>query len=76
MTAKVAKCKACKQEILWAKTENDKNIPLNPEPDPTGNLWIVGRNEDGAPVVHVKKQNEAAPAAADVYKAHMATCTG
>lgn len=39
-------CRGCNSLIEWALTVNEKRIPFNPEPDPTGNLAIY-RDERG-----------------------------
>lgn len=35
-------CRACGAEILWARTSNDKSIPLDAAPNPDGNVVVQG----------------------------------
>lgn len=44
-------CKGCGQPIAWVVTRNGKRMPIDPEYDNGGNVWI----EPGEPprVVHV-----------------------
>lgn len=57
-------CSSCKQPIRWAKTESGKAIPLNPEPQPGGNLEL----KDG--VARVVQPHPAVK----LYVSHFATC--
>jgi hypothetical protein len=36
------KCRACQAPIRWAKTVNNKSIPLDPDPVLGGNIELVG----------------------------------
>jgi len=35
-----ATCRSCGAPILWSRTENNKPIPLDPEPVPGGNVVL------------------------------------
>lgn len=35
-------CKACGAAIKWARTTNDKSIPVDAEPNPDGNVVLQG----------------------------------
>lgn len=36
------KCKSCGSPVRWARSKSSgKNLPLDPEPNPNGNLGIV-----------------------------------
>lgn len=37
----MAACQACKAPILWVKTEGDRMMPLDPEPNDEGNIIIL-----------------------------------
>jgi len=67
-------CSRCKQAIRWSITEAGKRQPLNPEPDPTGN--VVARLGAGA-VWHSRVPTADLPRAAFErrFKPHAATCT-
>ncbi len=48
MTAPVAQqeqdtCRTCQKPILWAVTRNGKDMPVDPEPSPDGNLKLTDR---------------------------------
>ena len=46
-------CRACKKPIRWARTANDRPIPLDPTPTDDGNVVLSGVGGTGAPVAHV-----------------------
>jgi len=57
-------CSSCKQRIIWAKTASGKAIPLNPDPQPGGNLEL----KDG--VARVVQPHPAVK----LYTSHFANC--
>ena len=65
-------CRWCGAEIRWAKTTNDKNIPLDPCPTLDGRWRIsLGR----AHYVYGIARERAQIAGEQLYVAHMETCT-
>lgn len=48
-----SKCYWCKQPLAWARTQNDRPIPLNPDPDDTGRALLVQRPGSDRLQVHV-----------------------
>lgn len=36
----MARCRSCGAEILWAVTKAGKRIPIDPEPEPYGNVQL------------------------------------
>lgn len=36
----MSKCKSCGAPVVWAKTENDKNIPLDAKKVRGGNIFL------------------------------------
>ena len=36
----MSRCRSCGAEVVWSKTENDRNIPLDPEPVLGGNVIL------------------------------------
>ena len=51
-----------------------KRMPINPEPDPTGNMWVTGY-EAGTPVMGVALNRDAVPSSEPVaYLSHFVTC--
>jgi len=63
-------CRSCGAPILWARTEHDRNIPLDrtpydgPEP---GGLFVL---RDGVAIA----VSPEAFAGEDLYRSHFATC--
>jgi hypothetical protein len=37
---KLDRCHSCGAPIFWAHTQEGKRIPMNPDPDPKGNITI------------------------------------
>lgn len=63
---KTSNCRSCGKPILWARTPNGKWMPLDPEPNPLGNLLL---DEDG----YIGPHPEGAPVKGP-YFSHFATC--
>lgn len=60
-------CKPCGAVIHWYKTTNGKNIPVDPDPHPDGNVQIdVIRN-----IARVVRQGSVD---GPVYRSHFVTC--
>jgi hypothetical protein len=82
----VSECKVskggCGAPILWAVTVNDKAIPLDYEPNHSGNQVITGQGTyhgDAVPLVRTLTKAERAPSLLDDqfpvrYMPHHATC--
>ena len=62
-----SRCRACQKVIRWAKTDNGKPIPMDPDPVPDGNYVVTAQG-----VSHALKKNEEPTGAA--YVSHFATC--
>lgn len=61
-------CRSCGARIIWAVTVNGKTAPIDAEPVPDGNLWLVKGLT--APVA-ITAGEHATPSR---YKNHFATC--
>ncbi len=64
-------CRSCNKPILWAVTSNGSKIPLDPEPDFSGNIVV----ENG--VATVISKADLGPLFGDdlpLYTSHFATC--
>lgn len=68
-------CTSCGAPLLWARTENGRPIPLDPEPRDDGNVYV-----DAHSVAHVSRRG---PTAGQValgfdsgrrYVSHFVTC--
>lgn len=69
-----AKCRSCRAPIRWVETSSGKRMPLDPDPDPEGNVWI-DRIENGTPIVHVALMGSAVPSGEPFrYVSHFVTC--
>jgi len=76
-----AECRGCSQSIVWARTDNDKSMPLDPLPVAGGNVKVtgVGRDDRGVhPRVRVlgKRESESLldPPGEHRYVTHFVTC--
>jgi hypothetical protein len=63
-----SRCRACKRVIRWAKTENRRPIPVDPDPVPDGNLVITAQG-----IAHVLRKNEEPTGL--TYVSHFSTCS-
>lgn len=65
-------CFSCGNEIIWARTETGKRMPIDPSPHPEGNL-VLYRGEmlpTVRPVSRIVDRKPDTP----LYKSHFATC--
>lgn len=65
----IGACRSCGSQVLWARTVNDKPMPLNPEPCEYGGNIVL---ENG--VARVIKKGEAVGHDVKLYRSHFATC--
>lgn len=61
----MAFCRTCNAVIEWHKTPAGKNIPVDPDPHPDGNLYMddPARMAVGAPGSHPR-----------MFRSHFVTC--
>ena len=64
-------CRSCGAEIVWAKTVNGKNIPVDPTPVESGNLGFLPGNP---PTVEVRNYPEPFISEQPRYVSHFKTC--
>lgn len=66
------RCRSCRAPIRWAWTRNGKAMPVDAEPNPAGNVQLVG-DVDHDPTAVVYKKT---PALTNrpLYMPHHATC--
>lgn len=70
MTA--CKQRECGRTVLWAITSNGKRMPIDPDPNPDGNVVIEYMDFRSTPHVRVLKKNE--DTTLPRYMPHAATC--
>ena len=73
---RTTKCRACRAPMVWAKTENDRSMPLDPLPVEGGNV-VVLRDVGTTLIVKVLGEpslldEHASPTVR--YVTHFATC--
>jgi hypothetical protein len=69
------RCKSCAAPITWAITAAKGNrMPLDPDPVPDGNVWIVEHREHMSPVIGVALQHSDIPDDIETYVSHFVTC--
>lgn len=70
-----AECRSCHAPVRWCITAaNGKRMPIDPEPVPDGNVWIV-RIEGGMPVVGVALSAAGVPPTEALrYQSHFVSC--
>jgi len=69
MKQETTACRSCGARIRWVFTDKGHRMPLDPEPDPTGNIVI---REDGD--AHVITKDDVIPPQAERWISHFATC--
>jgi len=69
------RCRSCNAPIVWAVSAAKGNrMPLDPDPVPDGNVWIIERPEHGAPIVGVTLHHDDLPEGTLTYVSHFVTC--
>jgi hypothetical protein len=69
-------CSSCGSPMTWAITDaKGRRMPLDPDPVPDGNVWVIDHPEHGAPIVGVALHHDDIPADIETYVAHFVTCT-
>jgi hypothetical protein len=66
------RCRSCKKPIIWAITEKNRRIPLDPEPVADGNILLTPRGNFLAPLATVRFAVQLDNPLR--YKSHFATC--
>ena len=68
-------CRSCGAEVTWAITTTGKRMPVNTEPDPTGNVTLgLGSMAPGTHLALVWGPGESIPFDLTRYTSHFATC--
>ena len=66
-------CRTCKAPVRWAATAAGRAIPLDPEPNPDGNLWLDARGV-AHNIARLTDDEQAEIAGDPLYIAHFVTC--
>jgi hypothetical protein len=72
----VSACRSCGAEIWWAYTAQGRRVPLDADPTPSGNLYVVDVPDTPVedPFVAVVTKYRQPPAGAPLYQSHFASC--
>lgn len=65
-------CRFCGQQIRWVRTEAGKNMALDPQPTPSGNVALVDR--EGGTRARVLTAAELLNWRAQLWMPHAVTC--
>lgn len=68
-----SKCRTCAAPIGWVRTRHGNALPVDPTPDPAGNV-AVHKNVHGVVVARVITHEMPAAGWETVYTPHFATC--
>ena len=66
-----SQCNSCNEPIYWVSTDNGKQMPINVEPAPHGNLLLAAG--ESPPRVSVISKNGRLPDM-KLYVSHFSTC--
>lgn len=70
-----ARCRACGQRIKFVRIESTgKPMPVDPWPDPDGNVYARQTSVPGGLLGHVAVKDEQLPDGWRIYMPHFATC--
>lgn len=70
-TMRTSPCTRCGRQIGWVITDTGRRMPIDPEPDPTGN--VICNYEAGVLRGHVLTKGEPRPSGV-AFLPHFATC--
>lgn len=73
MTHSLAPCRGCGATVLWAVTVGKKKIPLDPDPNPGGNV-VVSYLKSGEVRARVLTKTLPAAPGEPLFMPHHATC--
>jgi hypothetical protein len=65
-------CRGCGGPIRWTRTENNRAMPIDPDPDPDGNVAVLHTPEGFRSRV-LRRGEDPLPGEA-VHQSHFATC--
>lgn len=66
-------CRSCAQPIIWCVTQNGYDMPVDPQPHPTGNIVLEQRGGGLKPVATVLNSKDRA-GRMGTHRSHFATC--
>ena len=69
----VSRCSSCGAKIRWAVTDSGRRMPINPDPDELGNLYVWRSVDGGLRACSVFAQG-GFPSGAKRAMSHFATC--
>lgn len=69
---RIAECKGCGAEMIWARTGRGKKMPLDAEPTADGVFVLEGDEQN--PTTHRLPNDAAATYTGEKYTAHWSTC--
>lgn len=69
-------CRYCGRPVVWVRTEGGKTMPIDPMPNPAGNVVAQGAPDGGARarVLTTVMSNDPAYAGRDRFMPHAASC--
>lgn len=74
----IARCRSCGAEIVWAKTQNGKNIPIDAQSHESGNIMLVAASstilEPPYAVILRTVADMAGVPPEKLHRTHFATC--
>lgn len=74
---KTTACRSCQSPVVWCLTENNRRMPVDPDPDEKGNLVVAVRRGDGMCVMRYLRPELAEEERAHgtrLYLSHFVTC--
>lgn len=69
----MTRCRSCQAPIRFARTKNGKPMPLDPEPDPVGNV-VIDANGTAHVAATADQRSLAEHMGWPLYMPHHATC--
>lgn len=66
-------CRSCGNPIVWAVTKRGKNIPIDPQPTPNGNILLRDNIAGHKDAVYLSAAIQPNPGEKK-YTSHFATC--
>jgi hypothetical protein len=71
-----ARCRSCGDAVVWCWTTGGKRIPIDPTPNPNGNVSVSGGGplRDGSTITVDGGPSLFDPPGMDRFTAHFATC--
>lgn len=74
MNLETSNCRSCEAPIVWCRMRSGKTMPVDADPTPRGDFYLVTADDGTIEAHHVRTHPEKLGEDVDRYTSHFATC--